>query len=354
MKLSKITTALLLGVVVFSSSSFALGTRAGTIVETEPTIEYEIGSRKIKERVEKAKYIVDKVISFKVERVTRMKQKTIKGLSLLAPFRVSNMGNSMENFVLNLSYGSIKDFSFEKSVIYIDKNRDGELDKSEEVDISVVKDLKPDSNQLVWLGAVTPKTVGLNDRVSFGLKGEASSGGEDSVYKEATKKNDNLKEDIVFGDESSEDDTTENNLYINRYVWSIDSNIELGIKLFTNIISADPVNGVCKNKKDALEGNYFSIPKATNVRSWEIYNNSVVTAEEIKFTVKADKKVERFATSSKNTWWRDDSRVHVLLSSSNKIIGVGKFNSSKDLVEFTIPKMRGGEKVYPHIVTEIK
>jgi hypothetical protein len=102
MKLSKITTALLLGVVVFSSSSHALGTRAGTIIETEPTIEYEIENRKIKERVKKATYVVDKLISFKVERVTGVKQKAVKGLSLLAPFRVSNMGNSKENFVLNL------------------------------------------------------------------------------------------------------------------------------------------------------------------------------------------------------------------------------------------------------------
>ena len=354
MKLSKITTALLLGVVVFSSSSYALGTRAGTIVETLPTIEYDIENSRVQERVEKAKYVIDKVISFKVERVTGVKQKTVKGLSLLAPFRVSNMGNSIENFVLNLSYGSVKDFSFERSVIYIDKNRNGELEKSEEVDLSIIKNLKPDSNQLVWLGAVTPKTAGLNDRVSFGLKGKASSGGEESVYKEESKKNDNLKEDIVFGDDRSEDDSVQDNIYINRYVWSIDSNIELGIKLFTNIITADPVNGAARDKKDAQAGNYFAIPGATHVRVWEIYNDTVVTAEDIKFSVKADKKVEKFVRSSKNTWWRGDSRVHVLLSSANKIIGVGKFDSNKNLVEFTIPKMRGGDKIYPHIVTEIK
>ena len=187
MKLSKITTAMLLGVMVFSSSSYALGTRAGTIVETVSTIKYDIKNSRVEEKVKKARYVVDKLISFKVERVTEVKQKTVKGLSLLAPFRVSNMGNSKENFVLNLSYGNVKDFSFEKSVIYIDTNRDGELEKSEEVDLSVIKGLSPDSNQLVWLGAVTPKTAGLNDRVSFGLKGKASSGGKNSIYKEESK-----------------------------------------------------------------------------------------------------------------------------------------------------------------------
>jgi len=194
----------------------------------------------------------------------------------------------------------------------------------------------------------------LNDRVSFGLKGKASSGGEESVYKEESKKNDNLREDIVFGDDRSEDDSVQDNIYINRYVWSIDSNVDLGIRLFTNIITADPVNGVAKDKLDAQAGNYFAIPGATHVKVWEIYNDTVVTAEDIKFSVKADKKVEKFVTSSKNTWWRGDSRVHILLSSANEIIGVGKFDSNKNLVEFTIPKMRGGDKIYPHIVTEIK
>ena len=354
MKLSKITAGLLLGVLVFSSSAFAQGTKAGTIVEVTQTIKYKIANNNIEENAPTAKYIVDKVISFKVTRVTGIKQKTVKGLSLLAPFRVSNMGNSMENFVLNLSYGKVKDFTFEKSVIYIDKNRNGKLEKSEEVDISVVKNLRPDSNQLVWLGALTPKSVGLNKKVSFGLKGEASSSGKESIYKNPSIRNDNRKEDLVFADESSEGDAEQDNVYINRYVWSIDSSVDLEIKLVDNIISADPVNGVCKNKKDADAGNYFAISGATNIRSWEIYNDSTITAENIKFSINADKKVEKFATSSKNTWWKSDSRVHILLSSSNKTIGVGKFNSSKNSVEFIIPNMKGGEKVYPYIVTEIR
>ena len=354
MKLSKVTTLLLLGVVGFTSSSFAVGTKAGTIVEATPTIEYEMSGVEKKERVAKTRYIVDKVISFKVSRVTGVKQKTVKGLSLLAPFKVSNMGNSIENFVLNLSYGKIKDFTFESTVIYIDKNNNGKLEDFEEVDMSVVKNLRPDNNQLVWLGAVTPKNIGLNKKVSFGLKGEASSSDESGIYKEATKKNDNAKEDIVFGDSSSEGDTAQDNVYTNRYEWSVDSSVELDIRLSTNIMSADPVNGICKNQADALAGNYFSIPGATNIRSWEIHNDTTVMATDISFSVKADSRVEKFATSSKNTWWKSDSRVHVLLSSNKKIIGFGKFNSSKNSVDFSIKEMRGGEKIYPHIVTEVK
>jgi hypothetical protein len=354
MKLLKVPIVLLLGVVTLNSSLLAVGTPAGTVIDINPTIKYAMNNRKIEEKAPRARYIVDKVISFEVSRVNNIKQKTVKGLTLLAPFRVSNLGNSTENFVLNLSYGKIRDFSFQKSVIYIDKNGNNKLEKSEEVDASIVKNLTPDSNQMVWLGAVTPKNIGLNKKVSFGLKGEASSGDTNAVYKTATKQNDNSKEDIVFADKRSEDDNIQDNIYINRYVWSIKSNVELGIELETNIISADPLNGVCKNKKDANDGNYFSIPGATNIRSWKIYNNTTVTAKDIKFSMKANLAVEKFATSSRNTWWRSDSRVHVLLSSTGKIIGVGRFNRSNNSIDFTVKEIRGGEMVYPHIVTEIK
>jgi hypothetical protein len=264
------------------------------------------------------------------------------------------MGNSTENFILNLSYGKIKDFTFEKSVIYIDKNRNGKLEKSEEVNVDIVRNLSPDSNQLVWLGAVTPNSVDLNEKVSFGLKAEASSNDKKSIYRDVTKINNNQKEDIVFGDDRSEDDMIQDNIYINRYVWSIDSNIELKIKLATNIVTADPLNGVCKSKKDAEEGNYFAISGATVVRSWEIYNDTTITAKNIKFFMSIDKKVEKIATDSKKTWWKSDRRVHILLSSTGKIIGMGKVNSNKNLIEFTIPNIKGGERLYPHIVTEIK
>lgn len=355
MRLSQVTTVLLIGVVGLTTTSLALGTKAGTIVEATPSVEYKMNSVEIKEeRVAKITYIVDKLIRFKVSRVTGMKQKTVKGLTLLAPFKVSNIGNSTENFVLNISYGKTKDFTFKSTVIYIDKNRNGKLEDFEKVNIDIVKNLKPDDNQLVWLGAVTPNNIGLNKRVSFGLKGEASSNDKNSVYKDDSKKNNILKEDIVFGDDRSEDDAEKDNIYTNRYEWSVDSNIELSIKLSVNIMSADPVNGICKNITDALAGNYFSIPGATNIRSWEIYNNTAVTATDIHFSVKANDKVEKFATSSKNTWWKGDSRVHILLSSNKKIIGVGKFNSSTNSVDFIIKEMKGGEKVYPHIVTEIK
>ena len=245
MEPSKITVAVLIGVVAFNSSSFSYGCKVGTVIEVIPTIEYDMTSNQIKDKAPKAKYTIDKIISFKVTRVTDIKQKSVKGLSLLVPFRVSNIDNSTENFVLNLSYGKIKDFTF-------------------------------------------------------------------------------------------------------------DSNIELKIKLATNIVTADPLNGVCKSKKDAEEGNYFAISGATVVRSWEIYNDTTITAKNIKFFMSIDKKVEKIATDSKKTWWKSDRRVHILLSSTGKIIGMGKVNSNKNLIEFTIPNIKGGERLYPHIVTEIK
>jgi len=354
MALSKFITTCLFGVVVLNSSTFAEGTKAGTEVVMTPAIEYIMGGKIVKEQIVKSKYIVDKLVQFKVTRELDLKQTTVKGLTLLAPFKVTNSGNSVENFVLNISYGDVKNFTFDKTVIYIDKNNNGKLEASEEVNGNVIKNLRPGSNQIVWLGAVTPQNVVLNKKVRFGLEAQASSGGERAIYKEASKVNTVLKEDIVFGDGESENDTFFNNTYIDRYLWTIQPSIDLGMKLEINIMSADPVNGIAKTRKEAEAGKFFSIPNATHVRSWKIYNDSVVTAEDIHFSITEDSQVERFAISSKNTWWKNDRRIHVLLSSSNKIIGQGVYNKSKKSVDFTIKELRGGEAVYPHVVTVIR
>jgi len=354
MALSKFRTIFLLSMVAWNSSILAQGTKAGTSVYTYPTVEYRMDGKRVKEEVAKIKYIVDKIVQFKVTRVLELKQTTVKGLTFLAPFKVVNYGNSMENFVLNISYGDAKNFSFEKTVVYIDKNNNGKLEASEEVDNSVVKNLRPDSSQLVWLGAVTPKNIPLNKKVRFGLQAKASKGGENAVYSEATKINNILKEDIVFGDEDSENDDFFNNNYINRYLWTVQQSVDLGMKLEINIMSADPLNGIAKSRKEAESGKFFSIPNATHVRSWKIYNDSVVTAEDIHFSIDEDSKVERFAISSKNTWWKKDKRIHILLSSNNKVIGQGIYNKRKKSVEFTIKELRGGESVYPHVVTVIR
>ena len=354
MALSKFITTCLLGVVVLNSATFAEGTKAGTEVVVTPAIEYIMGGKIVKEQIVKSKYIVDKLVQFKVTRELDLKQTTVKGLTFLAPFNIRNSGNSVENFVLNISYGDVKNFTFDKTVIYIDKNNNGKLEASEEVDANVIKNLRPGSNQIVWLGAVTPQNVVVDKTVRFGLEAQASSGGEGAVYTEASKVNTVLKEDIVFGDGESENDTFFNNTYIDRYLWTIQPSIDLGMKLEINIMSADPVNGIAKTRKEAEAGKFFSIPNATHVRSWKIYNDSVVTAEDIHFSITEDSQVERFAISSKNTWWKNDRRIHVLLSSSNKIIGQGVYNKSKKSVDFTIKELRGGEAVYPHVVTVIR
>jgi hypothetical protein len=354
MALSRFITSCLFGMVVLNSSVLAEGTKAGTEVISTSAIEYIMGGKTVKENIVKSKYIVDKLVQFKVTRELDLKQATVKGLTFLAPFNVTNYGNSIENFVLNISYGEVQGFSFEKTVIYIDKNNNGKLEDSEEVDNNVIKNLRPDTHQVVWLGAVTPENVVLDKKVRFGLEAKASSGGEEAIYREASKVNTILKEDIVFGDGESENDTFFNNTYIERYLWTIQPSIDLGMKLEINIMSADPLNGIAKTRKEAESGKFFSIPNATHVRSWKIYNDSLVTAKDIRFSINEDSKVERFAISSKKTWWKNDKRIHVLLSSSNKIIGQGVYNKAKKSVDFTIKELRGGEAVYPHVVTVIR
>jgi len=131
-------------------------------------------------------------------------------------------------------------------------------------------------------------------------------------------------------------------------------NEKLEMKLAWNIISADPINGVCKDINDAKSGKYKAIPGATTVRAWSIINKTPSIAKNVKFSIKIDPKVEKVATTSKNTWWRSDKRVHVIYVQGKGNIGAGRYNAKQNSVDFFFKEIKAGESVHPHIVTEIK
>jgi hypothetical protein len=495
MKLSKILSIALLGAVGMTNTLMASGTVAGTTISNTPILMYRIAGENKILNAPTSSYVVDKVLNFTVDLQESKEQRFVMGKRALGQFLLTNNGNSIEDFVLEGSYGKFKSFSFSSIKIYVDRDNDGILDKAEKVNTAVLKKLPIGAKRIVWIEVQSSFIDNfIGKKTDFGLMIRASSSGVNGVYKVQTAKNSISKVDIVFADGGRDDDGVRNNRAINRYIWktsaeatpiTLDKNlnfnhitadpkngvsqsreeaksdkfkavvnatrvkiwevtnstknigknikvsiplnlkdekvsttasgtwwgreerrvhiiwdeklkrvvgvgrynfktkaidfvikeIKVGDKLYLhvvtiltksikpkrlnithlwNIISADPVNGVCKDANDAKSGKYKAIPGATNIRSWEIINNTTASAKDVKFSIKIDPTVERIATTSKNTWWKNDKRVHIIYVPKKGNIGEGIYRANSNSVEFFFKEIKSGETFHPYIVTEIK
>jgi hypothetical protein len=133
------------------------------------------------------------------------------------------------------------------------------------------------------------------------------------------------------------------------------NNVKLDITVVENFITADPINGTCKDWRDATSGRFKAIPGATSVRTWKIRNNTNTVAKDIKFDIKLDSKIEKVAKNNKKTWWRNESKyVHILSDTNGKIYSTGVYDAKTNSIKFTIKEIKPKQQVYPHVVTEIK
>jgi hypothetical protein len=356
MKLSKVLAATLITSVGFTATAMASGTKAGTKISNQPVLEYSFGAETKTAKAPEASYVVDKVINFTVELKKDQKQKVIVGKHALGEFVITNKGNSVENFVLSGNYGSLKDFKFSSSKIYIDKNNNGVLDKSEMKHTPVLSKLAIDGKKTIWIDATTDIKTVVGKGNHFGLLARATAKGLKEIYTKQSTKNSMSKVDIIFADGAFGGDKVRDNQAIIRYIWTTvksDNNVKLSMNIIHNVISADPINGVCKNLTDAKSGKYKAIPGATNVRAWSIENKTKEIAKSVKFSIKLNSNVEKIATSSAKTWWKNEKRVHILWTSKG-VVGEGKYNAKTNSVDFVIKEIKPGETYYPHIVTEIK
>lgn len=258
MKLSKVLTLALLGSVGFTTTAMAKGTTAGTQITNQPVLEYSFGGEKKTTKAPVASYVVDKVINFTVSLKKEQKQNVVVGENALGEFVITNKGNSVENFALAGNYGSLKDFKFTGHKIYIDANNNGVLDKAEMKHTPVISKLAVDAKKTVWIDATTDIKTVIGKGNHFGLLARATAKGLKEIYTKQSAKNSMSKVDIVFADGAAGGDKVRDNQAIIRYIWTTvknDNNVKLDMNLVHNTISADPINGVCKNAQDAKSVN---------------------------------------------------------------------------------------------------
>ena len=360
MKLSRVLAITLLGAVAMTNTAMASGTVAGTKITNTPTLSYSMGGATKTLKAPTSAYVVDKVINFTVKRDTNMEHTVMVGGQAVAPYTITNIGNSVENFVVRGLQSPLKQFTFSKTQIFIDKNGNGVLDKAEKVNNNIIPKLKMDGKTKVWLAVNASEKTALKKRNGFGVQVSASAKGIKEIYTKQTATNTMAKVDIVFADTKygAGGDKLRDNKLISWYNWtSIEnsSNVKLDIspygKLDTAmIVQHDPVNGMRRKGVSPK-----AIPGATVIKRWSIKNNTKTTAKNVKFSMKIDLKKEKFATNNKTTWWagRKGYTTQILWDAKKGLMkgqGIIKGNT----ITYTIAEIKPGQHVMPHMVLIIK
>ena len=357
MKLSRILAITLFGVVAMTNTTMADGTKAGTKITNSASLSYSMGGAEKTFKAPTSAYVVDKVLNFTVDLQKAKEQKFVMGKTSLGQFLLTNNGNSVEDFVLEGSYGKSKAFSFSSVKIYVDRDGNGVLDKGERVDTSVLKRLPIGAKRTIWIEVKSSLLDNfLGKKTDFGLMIRASSSGVNGIYKTETAKNSISKVDVVFADGGRDDDGVRNNMALNRYIWKASSDtapINLDRNLNFNHITADPKNGTTKSRKEAESDKFQPIAKATRVRVWEVKNNSKIKGNNVKLSIPLDLKNEKVSSTSKYTWWgKQETKVHIIWDEKlQKVVGVGKYNSRTKAIDFVIREIKSGQKLYLHVVT---
>jgi hypothetical protein len=361
MKLSRVLAITLLGAVAMTNTAMAKGTVAGTKITNTPTLTYSMGGTNKTLKAPTSAYVVDKVINFTVSRDTKIEHTVMVGNQAVAPYTITNIGNSRESFVVKGKQSPLKQFSFRKTQIFIDKNGNGVLDKSERVNNNIISKLKIDGKTKVWLAVEANKNTALKKRNGYGVEVRATAKGIKEIYTKQTVKNSMSKVDIVFADGKygAGGDKLRDNRLIVWYNWTTvanTSNVKLTIAPYGGkidtamIVQHDPVNGMRRNGVSPK-----AIPGATVIKRWSIKNNTKTTAKNVKFVMKIDSRKEKFATNNKTTWWANKKGygTQILWDSKKGLMkpqGVVRGNK----ITYTIPEIKPGQTVIPHMVLIVK
>jgi hypothetical protein len=349
MKLSKVLAITLLGAVATTNTAMASGTTAGTKISNTPTLTYSMGGANKSLKAPTSAYVVDKVINFTVKRDTNIEHTIMVGGQAVAPYTITNIGNSVENFIVRGKQSPLKQFNFTKTQVFIDKNGNGVLDKAEKVNNNIISKLKVDGKRKIWLSVETSAKTALKKRNGYGVQVSASAKGIKEIYTKQTVKNTMAKVDILFADTKygAGGDNIRDNILISWYNWtSIEnsSNVKLDIVKEYEKVIEDPVNGT-KDPK--------AIPGAQVLLKYQIINKTKTEAKNVTFTINYDVSKVRLAAPKEIAGYYGIEKPYFIIDSRGKEIGKA-VETKKGTITFTIPSIKAGVTYYPHTATIIK
>ena len=345
MKLSKVLAITLLGAVAMTNTAMASGTTAGTKISNTPTLTYSMGGANKSLKAPVSSYIVDKVINFTVTRAEATEHKVVAGTTKLVEFKLTNIGNSKENFKLS-KWHNVQNVKFLSKKFYIDANGNGKLDNAEKVDTAIVKSVSMDSSRKIWMELkVDPKAV-IGKRSDSGVLAQAVNSSFKAYV--ASAKNTMNKEDIVFADGKvyAPVDKVRDGKMSMWYGFTIIqdvNNVKLDIVKEYEKVVKDPVNGT-KNPK--------AIPGAQVLLKYQITNKTKTEAKNVVFTINYDVSKVRLAVSKEIVEY-GVKKPYFITDSRGRETGKA-VETKKGTITFTIPSIKAGVTYYPHTATIIK
>ncbi len=346
MKLSKVLAVALIGTVGFTSSALAGGTKAGTKISNAPTLTYNMGGAEKKATAPVSSYVVDKVINFTLTRSEATEQKVVAGTKKVVEFKLTNIGNSVENFAL-IKWHNIQNVKFLSKKFYVDANGNGVLDPAEKVDTKLLKGLAIDGSKKIWMElAIDPRAV-IGKRSDSGLLAQAV----DKAYKPyvASVKNRINAEDIVFADGAyySPLDKARDGKMTMWYGFTIKqdtTNVKLDIlKVYEKVVK-DPVNGTNNPK---------AIPGAQILLKYKVVNNTKTVAKNVKFSINYDTSKVRLAQPREIVEYGIKKSYFITDHTFGREVGKS-VETKKGTITFTLPDIKPGVSYYPHTATIIK
>jgi hypothetical protein len=269
--------------------------------------------------------------------------------SKLVGFKVSNLGNSVENFALTRD-GSIHEFDYSKNVFYVDADNSGVLEESEKVDTALISSLAMDGSQIIWMEVETDAVSLLGKINKDGVMVEAVDASSNPYT--ASTSNDIATEDVVFADGTNGVSAARDGKLVLWYKFTTIENLE-NVKLDVSIrstngqiITYDPVNGTT---------NPMMIPGAKIAKIWSIKNNTSTTATNVKFSVTIDSTKETFSTNLDNTWAEGESYpTQLVWNNTTNIATAIEGVIDGDVITYTIPEIQAGVEMMPHLFVEVK
>ena len=186
MKRTRTYTALLGGAAlasIFAPSAFAQETTAGTSINNQATVTYNVGGSPQTSNSNTATFLVDKKVNLAVAEVGGAATPvSIGDVDKVTTFTVTNLTNSVQDIHLvgdqqtvSIPLLGTDDFNVTNIRVFVDSNGNGTYDAGVDV-ATFIDELAPDATRTVFIVANIPNTPGIHTAF-VGLKGIVAAGG---------------------------------------------------------------------------------------------------------------------------------------------------------------------------------
>lgn len=138
-------------------SLYAAGVKAGTVIENQALLSYEIEAAKFEIKSNKTKDVVDQLIDLNLYWLDEAYVRVHSGVhDALLSFKITNTGNGEDSFEITVNNSADSDIHIANKKIYIDTNQNSVFDKEDKKFKDIT--LEADQSTLLFISSDIPKT----------------------------------------------------------------------------------------------------------------------------------------------------------------------------------------------------